>query len=238
MGEAAEPVARSRGSWLVWPFAALGVVTAIAIIWLVVATAGSFSSDDRAIVAPDHAGGETLEVGNVAPLIGTNLIAIEIDAVDDGASGKGLWGSSYADDTRNLLLLDRKTGASRRILPNNSTRIAAIDYLPAAAEARSQSADEIDRSAGSNGKGPPPAYYLLMIERRLKNDDKVYDLLVGTLATGKQAIVMSGLSGMDQNGMIDPTRLGVVVREGKALYYRVIDIPALKQVESNKIEIG
>jgi len=38
--------------------------------------------------------------------------------------------------------------------------------------------------------------------------------------------------------MLDATRLGVVVREGKALYYRVVDVPALQQVASHEVEIG
>jgi len=237
MGEAAEPAARSRAPWLVWPFATLGVVTAIAIVWLAVALSGSFRAPERAIVAPDQAAGEILEVGNVAPLAGTGLIAIQIRAVGDGRT-KAISSSSYGSDTRNLLFLDRKTGTSRRVLPNNTTRIEGIEYLPAAAEGVSHSVHGIGADIDDGSREAPPAYYLVTIERPLKDADPVYDLLVGTLATGTQAIVMRGLSGMDQSGMVDATRLGVVVREGKTLHYRVIDIPALKQVESHKIEIG
>jgi hypothetical protein len=233
MGEAAAPAARSRSRWIVWPFAALGVATAIAIVWLAIALSSSFRTREPAIVAGTD---EALAVGYVAPLMGTNLIAIEILAVEGAGGTKVSSGSYYGRDTRNLLFLERRTGISRRVMPDNASHIAEIDYLPAAAEARSQSA----RTTGAEdiAREGPPAYYLLTIERELKNGGKTYDLLVGTIATGKQAIVMRGLSGMDQSGMLDASRLGVVVREGQSLFYRVIDIPALKQIESHKIEIG
>jgi hypothetical protein len=235
MGEAAETAARSRSRWLVWPFAALGVATAIAIVWLAVELSGPFGGREPAIVAAGHATDDLLMVGNVTPLAGTNLIAIEIRAVE-GDRGKVSSGSYYGNDTRNLLFLDRATGISRRVMPDNAAHISDIDYLPAAAEANSQSAIKV--GAEDSFRDGPPAYYLLTLERRSKNGDKTYDLLVGTIATGKQAVIMRGLAGMDQSGMLDASRLGVIVREGQSLFYRVIDIPALKQVESHKIEIG
>jgi hypothetical protein len=236
MGDAADPAPRSKTGWLVWPFAALGVLTAIAIVWLAVELSSEFPAHAPAIVAADHTDGLTLTVGNVTALQGTDLIAIEINALDDGTR-KAV--SSYsAEETRNLLFLDRKTGLSRRVLPNNSAIIAHVDYLPAEKETTSHSAIEVGADGDYTQKAAPAAYYLLTIERQLKNGNKVDDLLVGTLATGKQAVVMTGLSGLDQSGMIDATHLGVVVREGEGLYYRVIDIPALKHIESHKIEIG
>jgi hypothetical protein len=238
MGEAAEPAARSRTRWFMWPFAALGVATAIAIIWLAVELSGVFPVHQPAIVAADHAADEALEVGSVTPLAGTSLIAIEIRAVGNGRNSMAYSGSAYGNDTRNLLFLDRKTGTSRRVMATNATRIGDIEYLPAAPQGASHPSQEVGAEDDGDAPNAPPAYYLMTVEHKLNNGDSVYDLLVGTLATGKQAIVMSGLSGLDQSGMIDATRLGVVVREGKALYYRVIDVPALKQIESHKIEIG
>ena len=234
MGEAAEPAARPGWRWLVWLFAALGVAAAIAIVWLGIVVSGAFSSREPAIVAADGAAGEALEVGFVTQLEGTNLIAIEIRAVGGGRMKSG----SYSDrDLRNLLLLDRATGASRRVLQDNATTIADIEYFPAAASV-GRSATGKAVAAADESRVAPPAYYLLTLERELRNGDRVNALLVGTIATAKQGIVMRGLSGVEQSSMLDATRLGVVVRDGTALYYRVIDIPALKQVESYKIEIG
>jgi len=236
MGEAAIPASRPPWRWLVWLFAALGVAAAIAIISLAVAPNGAFSSREPAIVAAKQGGSETLEVGNVRLLAGTGLIAIEIRAVDDREIKVGS-GSYSAARLRNLLLLDRKTGASRRVLPDNATVIADIEYFSAAAGGAESALDDIVDIA-EESREPPPAYYLLTLERRLPNGDRVSDLLVGTLATGKQGIVMRGLAGVEQTSMLDATRLGVVVREGKGLYYRVIDVPSLKLVESHKIEVG
>ena len=234
MGEAAEPAVRPRWRWLVWAFAALGVAAAIGIVWLGILLNGSFASREPAIVGENRAAGEALEVGSVRPLAGTGLIAIEIRAVEGGGIKNS--GSYSRGDLRNLLLLDRTTGTSRRVLPDNRTRVADIEYFPAAAHGTDANLDDLVDSAG--GGRDVPAYYLLTLERRLPNGDRVFDLLAGTLATGKQGIVMRGLAGVDQSGMLDATRLGVVVREGKSLYYRVIDVPALKQVESHRIEIG
>jgi len=238
MGDAAEPDSRFRARWFVWPFAALGVVTAIAIVWLAVALSGEFRPRAPAVVAARGATAETLGVWGVGPLAGTGLIAIEICAVDEDGAGGLSKGSYYAGRKRNLLFLDRKTGSARRVLPNNSTLIADIDYFPAKAEDVSRSTGE-SGAIDEAGKPPaPPAYYLLVIERPQKDSTRVFDLLVGSLATGRQAVVMRGLSGLEQSGMIDDARLGVVVREGQTLYYRLIDIPALTQAESHKIDIG
>lgn len=234
MGDAVQPAAKPRWRWLVWLFAALGVAAAIALVYLAVVVSGSFRSRQPAIVAARGAESEPLEVGEARALPGTNLIAIEIRTV---GGSKGVGSGSYSgNDLRNVLLLDRATGASRRILPDNATRIANLAYFPARANgARSvpayDLADEFDRDSA-------PAYYLLTFERRLENGERVLDLLVGTLADGRQGVVMRGLAGLEHSAMLDATRLGVVVREGTALHYRVIDIPALKTIESHPIEIG
>lgn len=236
MGETAEPAARPRWRWLVWLFAALGAAAAIAIVSLAIMLNGMFGSREPALVAPAEAGGELLEVGNVHQLAGTGLVAIYIHAVHK----RGIKGSSgYTDSNmRNLLLLDRATGMSRRVLPDNVTRIDDIEYFPAIADGgRADFRKAMDVTDGID-RDAPPAYYMLTIERRLQNGHSVYDLLVGTIATGRQGIVMRGLSGVEQSSMLDATRLGLVVREGTSLYYRVIDFSALKTVESHKIEIG
>jgi hypothetical protein len=220
------------GRVLVWLFAALGVAAAIAIVWVVIAFVSFDRATEPAVVAGNAAPGEVLVVGDVDLLEGTGLIAIRIGVPDDGGI-KGS-GSYYVEDLRNVLLLDRKAGTSRRIMPDNGTRIEAVRYFPAVAEGGALS----EYSDDGSEEEAPAAYYLLTLERPLKNGDKVYDLLAGTLATGQQGIVMRGLSGVEQYSMLDATQLGIVVREGQTLYYRVIDIPALKQVESHKIEIG
>jgi hypothetical protein len=230
MNDAAPPPARF-GRIVIWLFAALGVATALAIIWLVIMIGGTWDSREPAVVAGKAAPGEVLVVGNIELLEGTGLIAIEIGVPQGGTLKSGSGSGHSIDETRNLLLLDRKTGTSRRVLPDNGTAIDEIRYFPAVADSGA-----VGRYDG-DGDGQP-AFYMLTLERELANGDKVYDLLAGTLATGKQGIVMRGLSGIQQFSMLDTTRLGLVVREDKALYYRVIDIPALKQVESYKIEIG
>jgi hypothetical protein len=228
----AAPSAGRFGRVLVWLFAALGVAAAIAIVWVVIVVTRFDREREPAVVAGHPPPGEVLVVGAVDQHEGPGVIAIEIGVPQNGGIKSGS-GSYSIEETRNLLLLDRKAGTSRSVLPDNGTRIAEIDYFPAVAEGGAISDYDDERSGDA-----PPAYYLLTLERELRNGDRVYDLLAGTLATGQQGIVMRGLSGMEQSSMLDAARLGIVVREGQALYYRVIDLPSLKQVESHKIEIG
>jgi hypothetical protein len=228
---------QGKGRWLFWLFAGLGVATALAIIWLALAVGTGFRSREPALVAAADPA-EVFEVGQVDPLTGTDLIAITITGSRESA-GLGSVKSGYAD-RRNVLLLNRTTGETRRIMPDNRTRITEIAWFPArgdeGASATGQAAAAA-RAAMDDRRGFPPAYYALQL-RRSTDDIETLGLLVGTLATGKQGVVMEGISGIEQSWMIDSEHLGLIVRENRALFFRVIDIPALKQTESRKIEIG
>lgn len=224
----------SKGRWLVWGFAALGVLTALAIIWLVVALNSQGNRREPALIEADKPG-ESYEVGSVEQLAGTNLISIEIRSAN-GEAGYGSIKSSGRDDVRNVLLLDRTTGESRRLLPDNRQRIADIHFLPAQAQDRDDS-DAVAVSKGGADRNPTPAYYLieLIVKHR---DAQTISLLVGSLSGTEQQVVMQGLDGVERRWMIDTRRLGLIVREGNALYFRVVDMIERKVLQSRKIEIG
>jgi hypothetical protein len=218
-----------RWRWLVWLFAAVGLAAAIAIIWLAVVINASLNYRQPAIVAA-QAQGETYEIGDVSRLKGTDYVAIEINRPrESGGSGSLKSGSN---DQRNVLLINQKTGASHRLLPDNKTRIIAVKYAPAAATSGDDYA-----SAYDNTPAPPPAYYALQLSREAAEGNSIA-LLVGQLAGFRQAIVMEGLSGIDQMWMIDDHLLGLIVREKQQMFFKVVDIPAQKVVQSRRIEIG
>lgn len=224
---------RSTPGWrfLFWFFAAIGLATAGAILWIAFMLSGGMRVREPAVVAGKNPGTSFI-VGDVSPVSGTGLIAIEIEARSE-RSGMGSIKPGYSADIRNILLLDRSTGQSRRILPDNNTRIAERLFLPAEAQTRF---DRL-RAGDARGDGKSPlAYFALLLERG-SDEQKSYDLLVGTLANGKQGVVMKGLSGVQQTAMIDDRRVGLIVREGGRLYYRTVDIPAQKLLESNPIAI-
>jgi hypothetical protein len=79
------------------------------------------------------------------------------------------------------------------------------------------------------------AYYAVTVRRK---DGALQDLLVGNLADGSQAWLLGGIDGVDRMWMISPTRLGVLMRQGLKLQYRVIDIPALKLIGAKPVDIG
>ena len=90
------------------------------------------------------------------------------------------------------------------------------------------------------GSGPadeanPAAYYLLEVVR--EGNRNAEDVLVGRLADGRQSVVMAGIDGIDLTWMDSPTRIGLIVREKLRLYYRIVDVPSLKMVESRPIGI-
>jgi hypothetical protein len=222
----------SRTHWLIWVFAAIGVLGIIGILALV-AMVYDFSRPYQPPKVAGRTAEESFVVRSVGALPGTDLLQMEVGIIAPSGSYSG--GGS---DVRNILLLDRKTGASRRLLPDNSRRIRQSRFLPARAEPGASAPDELSSIDGGRAEGEdrlPPAYYLLEVAR--ERDRGVEDVLVGRLGDGRQAIVMTGIDGIDLSWMDSPTRLGLIVREKLRLYYRIVDIPSLKVVENRPIAI-
>jgi hypothetical protein len=132
-----------------------------------------------------------------------------------------------------VILLDQASGASRRILPDNSREIAGVWLLPASAGA---SPDEpVDPLGAAPSKPQTSAYYVLAVNQQ---QGGLKDLLVGDLASGKQSFVLSGIDGIDEIWMLSPTRIALLLRDKMKLHYRVIDVPTLKVVASRPVDIG
>jgi hypothetical protein len=223
---------KPRWRWLVWVFAALGVTAAVALIWLVVMLNSGFSDREPAVVAAAKPG-ETFEVGSVEALPGTELVSIEIRKAEPGYGSGSI--KSGRDDLRNLLLLDRTTGEARRLLPDNTVRMGQVRFLPAEA----QGGEVVDAYArlGGDRQVPKPVYYLIELVREIDGKPS-HALLVGNVGDNGQGVVMERIAGVERLWMIDARRLGLIVREGQALYFRVVDMVDRKVVQSRKIEIG
>lgn len=231
----AEPQAappRARAHWIVWLFALVGLAGILAFIFLVAMVGGAYGPDQPAKVAGRKAE-VTFTVSSVQQLPGTGLVQLEI-AASEGRGGS--YSSGGERDVRNLLLLDRRTGASRKILPDNSRQVVRSLFLPAEAEGKALVAgDDLLLGGTDSNRASPPAYYLLQVRQKGKRD--LEDVLVGRIADGKQAFVMAGIDGIDSSWMDSPTRLGLIVRERLRLHYRVIDIESLKMVVDRPIAI-
>lgn len=234
MSAEATPAPRApRAHWIVWLFAIVGLGGIVALILLVAVVTGPFDRRQPARVAGTRAE-ETFTVGGVQPLTGTDLVQMDIAA----SGGNGGSYSGKGPDVRNILLVDRRTGASRRILPDNSRRISRSSFLPAQAEQVAHPGD--NPLMGANGgrmadSRAPAAYYLIEVEQR--GNPELQDILVGRIADGRQTFVMTGIDGVDSTWMDSPTRLGLLVRERLRLYFRIVDIASLKVVENRPIAI-
>jgi hypothetical protein len=228
------PAPLHRTHWTVQLLAAAGMV-AVAGIIIVILILVAIGIGNRTEYQPAKVAGEkrqiTFTVGNPMDLAGTQLLKMDVAASEaDGNS----YGSGRGQDTRNILLIDKNSGAARRLLPDNSRRISRASFLSGKGDVQGDD----DRVTDGNANGAitaPIAYYLLELPQ--PENAQHEDLLVGTLANGRQAVVMRGLDGIDRFWMRNPDQIALIVRDGLKLYYRVVDIPLLKVVESRPIAI-
>jgi hypothetical protein len=228
--------------WLIWIFAGVGLVGLLAIIFLAVLVEGSFNEPARApVVTAD--GKEIFSVGQITPLSGSNIIAVDINSGNErgGYGSSGISKGSGSGDQRNVLLIDKVTGISSPILPDNSKRIGNISYLSTKSNVTAIGGQYAGAAAVAEGaskdRDKPVAYYLLEIAES-KFPDGPFSLFAGTLATRKQGIVMKNIDTVESLWMLSATEVGMIVREKQVLYFRVVDIPELKLTKSVKIEIG
>jgi hypothetical protein len=216
------------GGLLVGALAVVGagiVILAVVLVGGVMLTRGHGNADAPAQVEA-KAAKEVFAVAAVNPLHGTN--AQEIVIATDSSIRRGDAGSysgGGAPDERNVILLDKTSGVSRKLLPDNGRRIVSRDYLPAMAGAGEEGVDT---------QKAPLGYYVFRVRAA---DGARQDVLVGDLATGRQAYLLAGIDGIDKAWMQSPTRLALLMRQGRKLQYRAIEIPDLKVVVARPVEI-
>jgi hypothetical protein len=225
------PAARLKTPWIVWAFAIVGGLGVIAFIALVAAIMTPGGNYQPAKVAGAE---EVFSVVQAGEVQGTGLLRLEVTR-SLGGGGSNPYSSGGEPDVRNIILLDRADGTTRRLLPDNRRTIHNSAFLPAETELRDARESTVVLE-GEKQEGPPAAYYVLTLRRG--RGDPLQDILIGRLADKAQAVAMSGVEGIDSFWMQSPTRIGFVVREKLALYYRVVDTGTLKVVESRRIEIG
>src|SRR5688572_11767033 len=115
---------------LVPGLALIGLLAILAFVALAVGMSSLYEPPRPAQVA--GAAPETVfTVGNVQELEGGNLIRMDITASGGGEGSSGPYSGGSGNEVRNILLLDRKTGTSRKLLPDHERRIAASHFLAA-----------------------------------------------------------------------------------------------------------
>ncbi|MEP9358421.1 hypothetical protein [Sphingomonas sp. KR3-1] len=233
---------RTGSRLVVWLFAAIGLIAALAIIYIA-AMVFSFTVRNRQDPAQIEAKAakQVFAVAGVNALAGTDLNEIVI-ATDASIQGRGDPYSSGGSrpDERNVILLDKANGESRKLLPDNGRQIVERLYLPAVAGPTDEDADNfvVSEAGAKDGEAkktkPPVAYYLMQVRAA---EGQSRDVLIGNLATGQQAFVLKGIDGVDRIWMQSPTRVALLLRQGRKLQYRAIEIPQLKVVVAHPVEI-
>jgi len=233
----AEPTSatqRPRPHWIIWLFAIVGLLGVIAFIMMTVLVSWMTRDRQPAEVVADTSAIRFV-VRDAEPIRGTNLVQITIATGSQGSP----YSSGRGDDQRNILLLDRTSGAIRRLLPDNSRRIARSYFLPAVAEASAGASEDVamvrEAQSDTDTRSAPPAHFALLVAQPDEGDR--FDLLIGALADERQSFTMPNLAGVDGVWMHSPTRIALIVREGLTLFYRVVDIPARQVVLSRRISI-
>jgi hypothetical protein len=232
MSDETRSMAKPGQHWLIRVFAVVGLLGVLALILLVVAIyqiQGPYQPAKVAGAAPET----VFTISDVQALDGTNFIRMDV-AVSTGSGGSSPY-SGRRDDTRNILLLDKVSGVSRKLLLDNDRKIGDARFLPARTDLQAANGADALTDQDDDREKAPPAYYALFV--RQPDDGALIDLLVGTLSSGKQAYVMRGLDGIDSMWMQSPTQIGMIVRERLNLYHRVVDIPSLKVIQSKRIKI-
>lgn len=233
----------TAGRILTWVFAGVGLLAALAVIWLalMVAGIGGPHRDRESAKVAVEGEAEPFSVQDVRDVRGTGLVQIAIGIPGRGGGKIASGSSGYEFDHRNLILLDKATGTSRRLLADNHRRIVNLRFFPAhaAADGAERGAEEYLVEADDEAEGKkaklPAAYYVLAVRQA---GSMRQDILVGTIADGRQDFLLKNIDGIDRMWMLSPTQLALVVREGMKVHYKVIDVPALKIVLSRPVEIG
>ena len=174
-----------------------------------------------------------LTLSGAEEIHGTNLISINVAVSNDGGESSPYSGGG--PDIRNVLLIDRLSGASRKLLPDNDRRIHETHYFSAEPDRVDSDVNRTASGRDGDPQSPPYEYYALLVKAPKRGGPM--DLLVGELRSGKQAWVMRGLDGVDAMWTHSPTQLGFLVRENLILYHRIVDIPTLKVVQSKRIAV-
>ena len=224
-----------RPHWVILLFAVAGMLgtVLVAVLVAIFIFAGGRSGEPTEVAG--KAAETVFTIGQPQLLAGTSLIEMDVSA-SHGGSGNPY--SGRGQDTRNILLIDKKSGAGRRLLPDNDHHIEPARFLSAKSDLpeKAPGDDVVDAPPdrpGGTAPVSPVAYYVLDVDR----PDSRHDILVGALSSGRQQVVMQGIDGIDGVWMQSPTQIGFIVRDRLKLFYRVIDIRPLKVVQSRRIAI-
>ena len=230
----AEPAPAGSGMFATWTIRGLAVIgllgclafVAIIVIIMLVQMEGPRRAPATVEASATH---EVFTVENINPVPHTDLMSMEVHPADEQSGGSGYSLRGSGTDRRNIVLLNRVTGASRRILPNNHRHIDEYGFLPGNHGNRDEATEGEARA-----KAAATSYYLVIDQ---PGETHLADLMVGSIAGERQAVVLTGIDGVDSVWMPDAGHVAVIVRDKHRLFYRIIDMSNFKVTASHPIAI-
>jgi hypothetical protein len=230
----AEPVPAGSGMFATWTIrglAVIGLLGCLAFVAIIVIIMLFQMEGPRRAPATVEATGthEVFTVENINPVPHTDLMSMEVHPSDERADGSGYSVRGSSSDQRNIVLLNTVTGASRRILPDNHRHIDEYGFLPGKHGNRDEAT-----GGDAEAKAAVTSYYLVIDQ---PGEAHLADLMVGSIAGERQAVVLTGIDGVDSVWMPDAGHVAVIVRDKHRLFYRIIDMSNFKVTASHPIAI-
>ena len=233
------PAARRGFTPVVW-IAAIALLTVLAalIIGAVTHEKPVRAGDPVPVGTGGGTAGE-LQLSGFSELTGTrwSLMALGNDVSDS------MFGNSYGQrQTRNLVFVDRASGESFRLLGDNTRYVEGGMMFPAAPGAAraldSRGEFEFAASAIASGDAAPPpvGWYLAEVATRPSRQGGV-EVVLGSLAQRRQAVLLKGNVEVERGWTIDATRLGMLLRRPEGISVAIVDTAAMKVVQEARIEL-
>lgn len=215
-----------------------GVVAIILVVAFVAMILVRWPSFDR---APNQRAQQGEAVGSSEPLIfgdadpveGTPWFVLPVIEERGGGIGSGSYSGYRPTPGRNMLVVDSRTGAARRLLPDNRRALHRWNILRRDRGTHYGPLDLVDDPTPS--AEPPIAYLAVVGERGDKAREQGVDLLIGSFETGEQRWLARDLIGFDQAWILPEGRIAMIVHSRSGTVYSVVDPQDFRIVLSREI---
>lgn len=134
---------------------------------------------------------------------------------------------------RNIVLIDRETGDSASLLPDNSRNVEELYFVPAQEgplEAWGGYRSERDRPLPS-----PPVYFAVQ-SSSMNGDVERNELAIGTIADLKAKTVLTGFAKIQRYAMLDGNRLSLIIAFEDRDEMQTIDLATGQVVFTSEID--
>jgi hypothetical protein len=202
---------------------------ALVVLVLMTVAACGYERRDRGEpqqIAHDKSGA-ALTFGHIEQVDGTRFFTVPIVRVEHARSGSF---SKYAgSDERNRLIVDSKTGASRRVLTN--TDFSIVNWIEPKSRMSNSEADRMNRAAAGD-ESRSIGIYGAVVKRpgRTDKEPATYDLLFGKFEDGTQVWAARGLAGVEAVWLTTDRKLAVVAATAKGGVFRLYDPADFHQI--------